>query len=227
MSEAGTSGGDVLTARVGELRRLTILFCDVVGSTELSGRWEPETYRELMSRYRTACREVIESEFEGHIVQNKGDGILAVFGFPVAHENDAERAVRAGLELVRAVDALPHAANVDQSLAIRVAVHNGLFVDFDRVTCTVSQPTWARLGDRRARDRRPLARVYSSSSAVPRRARRQMVKASRTARPFRVVRTPSSVLRPGRRRWWSRTRARAPPAKWARASSGAPERCEA
>jgi class 3 adenylate cyclase len=133
MSEAAPAGGGELTARAGELRRLTILFCDVVGSTELSGRWEPETYRELMSGYRSACREVIESEFEGHIVQIKGDGILAVFGFPVAHENDAERAVRAGLTLVRAVDELrPREANVDQSLAIRVAVHNGLlYVDFD------------------------------------------------------------------------------------------------
>src|SRR5262249_440579 len=106
MSEPAPIGGHKLSARASELRRLTILFCDVVGSTELSGRWEPETYRELMGRYRSACREVIESEFEGHIVQIKGDGILAVFGFPVAHENDAERAVRAGLALVRAVETL-------------------------------------------------------------------------------------------------------------------------
>jgi class 3 adenylate cyclase/tetratricopeptide (TPR) repeat protein len=133
MTEAVPVGGDELAARAGELRRLTILFCDVVGSTELSERWEPETYRELMGRYRSTCRKVIESEFEGHIVQIKGDGILAVFGFPVAHENDAERAVRAGLALVRAVDELwPREADVDQSLAIRVAVHNGpLYVDFD------------------------------------------------------------------------------------------------
>jgi class 3 adenylate cyclase len=133
MSDAAPTGGDELGTRVGELHRLTILFCDVVGSTELSGQWEPEAYRELMTRYRTACREVIESEFEGHIVQIKGDGILAVFGFPVAHENDSERAVRAGLALVRAVGRLsPREANIDQSLQIRVAVHHGpLYVDFD------------------------------------------------------------------------------------------------
>jgi class 3 adenylate cyclase len=64
--------GDELSSRVGELRRLTIMFCDVVGSTELSGRWEPETYRELMRGYHEACRDVIESRFEGHIVQLKG-----------------------------------------------------------------------------------------------------------------------------------------------------------
>jgi class 3 adenylate cyclase len=116
------SRDDQLTERVGELRRLTIMFCDVVGSTELSGRLEPETYRELMRGYRAACREVIETRYEGHIVQLKGDGTLSVFGFPVAHENDAERAVRAGLALVQAV----------RDLEVRVAVHHGpVYLDFD------------------------------------------------------------------------------------------------
>ena len=111
------------------------MFSDVVGSTELSGRQEPEAYRELMRAYRVACRDVIESRFEGHIVQLKGDGTLSVFGFPVAHENDAERAVRAGLALVRAlhdlsVDTTGRAAG--ESLEVRVAVHHGpVYVDFD------------------------------------------------------------------------------------------------
>lgn len=133
MTEAAPVGDAELSSRAAELRRLTILFSDVVGSTELSERWEPETYRGLMSRYRSACRQVIESEFDGHIMQIKGDGILAVFGFPAAHENDAERAVRAGLALVRAVNEIrPRDADLDESLAIRVAVHNGpLYVDFD------------------------------------------------------------------------------------------------
>ncbi len=133
MSEANPGGDYELGARVGELRRLTIMFCDVVGSTELSGRWEPEPYRELMTSYRSVCREVIETEFEGHIVNFTGDGILAVFGFPVAHENDTERAVRAGLALVRAVGRLSSGnANAEQSLEVRVAVHHGpLYVDLD------------------------------------------------------------------------------------------------
>ena len=132
MSEAASIGGDELSARVGELHRLTIMFCDVVGSTELSGRWEPEAYRELMASYHSACREVVESEFDGHIVQIKGDGILSVFGFPVAHENDAERAVRAGLALVRAVRNLSPREEAADPLDIRVAVHHGpLYVDFD------------------------------------------------------------------------------------------------
>jgi class 3 adenylate cyclase len=124
--------GEDLHARVGELRRLTIMFCDVVGSTELSGRCEPEAYRELMGEYRAACREVIESRFEGHIVQIKGDGILSAFGFPVAHENDAERAVRAGLALVRAVRSLRPRGSTGERLDVRVSVHHGpVYVDID------------------------------------------------------------------------------------------------
>ena len=134
MTDKALAGSDELGARVGELRRLTIMFCDVVGSTELSGRQEPETYRELMRGYRVACREVIEARFEGHIVQLKGDGTLSIFGFPVAHENDAERAVRAGLALVRAVrDLSPVTTSIaGEALDVRVAVHHGpVYVDFD------------------------------------------------------------------------------------------------
>ena len=126
--------GAELSARVGELRRLTIMYCDLVGSTELSGRWEPEAYRELMRRYRTSCRDVIESRLEGHIVKFTGDGMLSIFGFPVAHENDAERGVRAGLALVRAVHdlSLPDDSTPGQTLDARVAVHHGpLYVDLD------------------------------------------------------------------------------------------------
>jgi class 3 adenylate cyclase/tetratricopeptide (TPR) repeat protein len=132
VSERTARPGDELGRRVGELRRLTILFSDVVESTELSGRWDPETYRGLMGDYRSACKEVIEVRFEGHIVQVKGDGILAIFGFPVAHENDAERAVRAALALVRAVANLSARDAVDARLGVRVGVHHGpLYVDFD------------------------------------------------------------------------------------------------
>ena len=63
MSQEARTAGDELSARVGELRRLTFMYCDVVGSTELSGRQEPEAYRELMRGYRTACREVIETRY--------------------------------------------------------------------------------------------------------------------------------------------------------------------
>src|SRR3954452_21904637 len=123
-----------LSARVGETRRLTMMFCDVVGSTELSSRQDPETYRDLMGAYRGACRDVIESRFEGHIVQLKGDGALSSFGFPGAHENDTERAVLAGLALVRAVRELSTVtrSTVGESLEVRVGIHHGpVYVDLD------------------------------------------------------------------------------------------------
>ena len=113
-----------LSAPEGELRRLTIMFCDVVGSTELSGRHEPEAYRELMRTYRDACCEVLEDRFEGNIVQLRGDGTLATFGFPVAHENDAERAVRAGLALIRTLRERS-AVDTAEPLEVRIGVHHG------------------------------------------------------------------------------------------------------
>lgn len=116
-------GSDDLVTRVIEERRLTLLYCDLVGSTELSGRLEPEAYRDVLRRYRALCREVIEARFGGHVVHEKGDGALSAFGFPVAHENDAERAVRAGLALVRAVRGL--GADCGEPLAVRVGVHKG------------------------------------------------------------------------------------------------------
>ena len=126
--------GDELSARVGELRRLTFMYCDIVNSTELSGRLEPETYRELLRGYRDVSREVIEDRFDGHIVRIKGDGALSIFGYPAAHENDAERAVRAGLELVQAVPELRAVtrAAAGESLELRVGIHHGpVYLDFD------------------------------------------------------------------------------------------------
>jgi class 3 adenylate cyclase len=133
MSDKTSVGGDELRARVGELRRLTFMYCDVVGSTELSGRLEPETYRELFRDYRRACLYIIETRFDGHIVRIKGDGALSIFGFPAAHENDAERAVRAGLALVQAVCELPGASSTaGEPLALRVGIHHGpVYLDFD------------------------------------------------------------------------------------------------
>jgi class 3 adenylate cyclase len=126
MSEETRIGGDELGARVGELRRLTFMYCDVVGSTELSGRLEPETYRDLLRAYRHACRDIIETRFDGHILRIKGDGALSIFGFPAAHENDAERAVRAGLALVRAVCELPGASSTaGEPPELRVGIHHG------------------------------------------------------------------------------------------------------
>jgi class 3 adenylate cyclase/tetratricopeptide (TPR) repeat protein len=131
MTGTGADRGG-LSARV-ETRRLTIMFCDVVGSTELSARLELEAYLELIRRYRVACREVVESRFDGHVVNWKGDGAMVAFGFPVAHENDAERAVRAGLALVEAVHELSDEtqSTIGEALDVRVGVHHGdVMADF-------------------------------------------------------------------------------------------------
>jgi class 3 adenylate cyclase len=75
-------------------RSLTVLFCDVVGSTSLSERLDPEDVRDLLRRYQRTCAEVI-GRFGGHVAQYVGDGLLAHFGYPVAHDDDPERAVLA------------------------------------------------------------------------------------------------------------------------------------
>jgi class 3 adenylate cyclase len=111
----------------GEIRRLTILFADLVDSTVLSTRLEPETYRMLVGRYRDLVLEIV-ARFEGHVGSTKGDGVLAVFGHPRAHENDVRRAVHAGLEITREVARLSDQARrrLGVSLNVRVGVHRGL-----------------------------------------------------------------------------------------------------
>jgi class 3 adenylate cyclase/tetratricopeptide (TPR) repeat protein len=127
---------DLLTApaRYGEIRRLTIMFADLVDSTALSTRLEPETYHTLVGRYRDEVRRVVD-RYEGHISSIKGDGLLAVFGHPKAHENDVRRAVAAGLDIARAVARLSEQAERKFGVAInvRVGIHRGLvYLDTDQ-----------------------------------------------------------------------------------------------
>ena len=79
------------------------MFCDVVGSTVLSQQRDPEIVREVLRRYQAACDKVIR-QYGGHIAAYVGDGVLAYFGHPVAHEDDPHRAVRAGLDLLEALE---------------------------------------------------------------------------------------------------------------------------
>jgi class 3 adenylate cyclase/predicted ATPase len=103
--------------RAAERRQLTTLFCDLVGSTELAGRLDPEDMGAAIRGYQQCCAEVIE-RWGGHVAKYMGDGVLAYFGWPRAHEDEAERAVRAGLELVGAVGRLGQpAAKPDVPLA--------------------------------------------------------------------------------------------------------------
>jgi class 3 adenylate cyclase len=88
-----------------ECRQLTVLFCDLVDSTALASQLDPEDWRKVVRAYQAACAEVIQ-RYEGHIAQYLGDGLLVYFGYPQAHENDAQRAVWAGLEMVETVGSL-------------------------------------------------------------------------------------------------------------------------
>ena len=85
-----------------ERRQITVMFCDLVGSTALSEKLDPEDLRGLMAAYQKAAGAVIE-RYEGHVAQYLGDGVMTYFGWPKAHEDDAHRAIRAGLEVVEAV----------------------------------------------------------------------------------------------------------------------------
>ena len=88
-----------------ERRQVTVMFSDLVGSTALSARMDPEDLREVISAYQKCVAETVQ-RFGGFVAKYMGDGVLVYFGYPQAHEDDAERAVRAGLELIAAVTAL-------------------------------------------------------------------------------------------------------------------------
>lgn len=111
----------------GEIRRLTVLFADLVDSTALSTRIEPEVYRTVVGRYREQVLQVVD-RYEGHIGSTRGDGLLAVFGHPKAHENDVHRAVQAGLDITREVRMLSERVQrrFGFDISVRVGVHRGL-----------------------------------------------------------------------------------------------------
>ena len=111
-----------------ERRNLTVMFCDMVGSTELSGQMDPEDYREVVSTFQTQVTKTIR-EHEGFIARYMGDGVLVYFGYPLAQENDAVRAVRAGMALVGVVETL----NVAVAVSVRVGVATGPVVVGDNI----------------------------------------------------------------------------------------------
>ena len=133
-------GATVLTAAVTEApsdapaptdakrRQLTVMFCDLVGSTALSTRHDPEDLRELIGDYHRAVSETV-GRFDGFVAKYMGDGVLIYFGYPQAHEDDAERAVRAGLAVIEAVGRLP----ARQDLRVRLGIATGLAVVGDLI----------------------------------------------------------------------------------------------
>jgi TOMM system kinase/cyclase fusion protein len=112
-----------------ERRQLTVLFCDLVGSTALASQLDPEEWREVVRAYQETCAKVI-ARYDGHIAQYLGDGLLVYFGYPLAHEDDAQRAVRAGLGMVEAIGQLnaPLSQERGVQLAVRLGIHTGLVV---------------------------------------------------------------------------------------------------
>ena len=126
-AKPGTLGPRMLEA---ERRQLTVLFCDLVGSTALSGQLDAETMRDVITRYQNTVAGEI-TRFEGHVAKYMGDGVLAYFGWPRAHEDDAERAVRSGLAVAGAVGRLTTPAG--QALAARIGIATGLVVVGDLV----------------------------------------------------------------------------------------------
>jgi hypothetical protein len=128
------SGPEPKPQDTAERRQVTVMFSDLVGSTALSARLDPEDLREVISAYQKCVAKTVE-RVGGFVAKYMGDGVLVYFGYPQAHEDDAERAVRAGLELVVAVDALKTHA----PLQTRIGIATGLVVVGDLTGSGASQ----------------------------------------------------------------------------------------
>lgn len=117
-----------------ERRQVTIMFCDLAGSTELSGQLDPEDLRTLIADYQDACRSAI-AEYDGFIARYMGDGVLAYFGYPKSHEEDPERAVLAGLDLLESIRQMNEnpTKRVDTDLAVRIGIATGMVVVGDLI----------------------------------------------------------------------------------------------
>src|SRR3954469_16364533 len=116
---ASTPAEDVVSSG-GERRQLTVMFCDLVGSTALGEKRDPEELRDLLHAYRALCADRI-ARYDGFVARYVGDGILTYFGWPAAHEDDAERAVRAALEIVETVKR----ASSTETLLVRIGIATG------------------------------------------------------------------------------------------------------
>ena len=110
----------------GERRQLSVVFSDVVGSTELSAQLDPEDWHDIVTQYHQTAASVVK-QLEGHVAQYLGDGILILFGYPKAHENDAERAIRAGLLLLEKINSLNDSFEEEfgKRISVRVGIHTG------------------------------------------------------------------------------------------------------
>ncbi len=125
----GSCGATLGAPGEGERRHLSVMFCDLVDSTALGQRLDPEELHEIIHTYQTRLNPAIEA-YEGHVAQYLGDGILVYFGYPTAHEDDAERSIRAGLAILDAMEALNRELEprLGLRLSVRIGIHSGSVV---------------------------------------------------------------------------------------------------
>jgi class 3 adenylate cyclase len=128
----------VLARAPAERRQLTVMFCDLVNSTVLSARLDPEDMGDVLRVYHDGCAKIV-ARFEGFVAKYMGDGVLVYFGYPHAHEDDAERAVRAGLALVEAIGATMLPLPGELKLQLRVGIATGLVVVGDLIGSGAAQ----------------------------------------------------------------------------------------
>jgi class 3 adenylate cyclase len=117
-----------------EQRQITVMFCDLVGSTPLSARYDPEDLREIYGAYHRCVADTV-GRFAGFVAKYMGDGVLIYFGYPEAHEDDAERAVRAGLAILDAVRRLA----MPEQLSMRLGIASGVAVVGDLIGTGAAQ----------------------------------------------------------------------------------------
>jgi len=129
-----TSLGAVAISGEAERRQLTVMFCDLVGSTALSARFDPQDLREVIGAYHRCVDDTV-ARYAGFVAKYMGDGVLVYFGYPEAHEDDAERAVRAGLAVIDAVERLA----TTERLGVRLGVASGLVVVGDLISTGAAQ----------------------------------------------------------------------------------------
>jgi class 3 adenylate cyclase len=130
VADAAAPSSNSVARQEAERRQLTVLFCDLVGSTELAAGLDPEDMGQVIRTYQERCTGLVR-RWEGRVARYLGDGVLAYFGWPRAHEDDAERAVRAGLELVESVARIEKPAG--GHLAARVGIATGLVMVGDLI----------------------------------------------------------------------------------------------
>jgi class 3 adenylate cyclase/ribosomal protein L40E len=121
---------EILEAAAGERRHLTVRFCDLVNSTEIAAHLDPEEWHKIAAQYQREAAEAV-TRLGGHVAKYLGDGLVVYFGYPQAHEDDAERAVRGGLAIVDAIELLNDHLAAEQiavQLAVRVGIHTGSVV---------------------------------------------------------------------------------------------------